>query len=203
MSGHSIPIALMWIGSQLGHLKLEPSAPPSVRKTPNPGRVWNEPSPLNWKLRASPPITSPPTVTCAPIDAKPTSGSFGPAPVSTVKFFAVSVSTDPRLMTIVSARNLNAEMCPSVNSSVARTASVSESLALSVIVAETGRPGRNDTPPEAMKMSPLNDALAPDVNEKFSRPRRMSLKRRMSPKPIVAGAGVAPAPSPVAVWPGR
>ena len=65
---------------------------------------------------------------------------------------------------------------------------MSVSVGLSVIVAETGRPGRNDTPPEARKMSPLKDAVWPEVNEKFSTPSRMSLKRMMSPKPIVAGA---------------
>jgi len=81
-----------------------------------------------------------------------------------------------------------------VNSSVARTASVSVSLGLSVIDAETGRPGRNETPPDARKMSPLNEAVAPEVKEKFSTPSRMSLKRMMSPKPIVAGAPP---------WPGR
>jgi hypothetical protein len=158
---------------------------------------------LNWKLRASPPITSPPTVTCAPTDANPTSGSSGSAPVSMVKFFAVRLRTEPSVITIVSARNLNAEIRPPVNSSVARTASVSESLGLSVIVAETARPGRNETPPEAMKTSPVNDAVTPAVNEKFSMPRRMSSKRRMSPKPIVAGARAAVAPSPTAGSPGR
>ena len=98
------------------------------------------------------------------------------------------------MIDIVSAWNLKAEMWPFENSSVARTASVSESVGLSVIEAEIGRPGRNETPPEAMKMSPLNDAFEPDVNEKFSMPSRMSLKRMMSPKPIVAGAPF---------WPGR
>ena len=59
VAGHLMPIELIWIGSQLGHLKLSPSAPPTLRKTPKPLLGWNEPSPRNAKLRASPPIDEP------------------------------------------------------------------------------------------------------------------------------------------------
>src|SRR5204863_3450066 len=103
MFGHSIPTALMWIGSQSGHLKLEPSAPPTERKTPKPGRVWNEPSPLNWKLRPSPEIVTLPIETVTPTDWKLTIASFGPALVSSWKPDAVSVRNDPSLIDSVSA----------------------------------------------------------------------------------------------------
>ena len=54
MSGHWIPIASMWIGSQLGHWKLLPSAAPTDSAMPKPGPARNEPSPRNAKLVACP-----------------------------------------------------------------------------------------------------------------------------------------------------
>src|SRR3569833_231433 len=125
--------------------------------TPKPVRVWNEPSPLNWKFRASPPIVRPPTVTCAPTESNETSASFAAAPVSIAKFFAGSVSTEPSVMFIVSARNLKAEILPFENSSVARTASVSLSLGLSAIVAETERRRR------AVLTGPVSDVEVAEV----------------------------------------
>jgi len=65
---------------------------------------------LNWKFRASPPIAMPPTLIWAPTEANETSASVALAPVSTKKSRAVSVSTDPSVISIVSAWNLNAEM---------------------------------------------------------------------------------------------
>ena len=77
MSRHWMPIELILIGSQVGHLNASPSAPPTLRKTPKPGLALKEPSPRKAKLRASPPITSEPIFTSAPTEAKETSSSVG------------------------------------------------------------------------------------------------------------------------------
>ena len=47
-----MPICVILIGSHVGHMNASPVAPPIVRKTPNPGRVLNEPSPMTAKFRA-------------------------------------------------------------------------------------------------------------------------------------------------------
>ena len=91
MSSQVIPIWVMAMGNQLGHLKLPPVAPPTLRNTPNPGLVLKLPSPVKAKLRASPPITSEPTLTTAPMERKDIRSSSGPAPVSSIISVAVRV----------------------------------------------------------------------------------------------------------------
>ena len=202
MSGHSMPMAVMRTGSQLGHLKLSPLAPPTERNTPKPGRVWNEPSPRKAKFRASPAMTTLPTFTSAPTDWKLTSGSSSAAPVSMLKPRAVSVRNEPSVIRIVSASKRNAETLPSSNSSVARIASVSGRPGRSVgseptrslIVAEIGRPGRNRTPPVAKKMLPSKSTAWPKVTPKFWTPILRSSNSRIEPNLMPA-----PAPGP----PGR
>ena len=115
MFGHSIPISSSRIGSQLGHLNDAPSAAPTLRKTPKPGRVLNSPRPLNAKLRASPPMIRPPARTSAPTETNETRSFSVPiAPVSSMKSTAVIVSTEPSVIFIVSALNLNAENWPTL-----------------------------------------------------------------------------------------
>ena len=77
MSRHVMPISLMRIGSQLGHLNESPVAPPTLKKTPKPVLVSNEPSPMKAKLRASPPITRLPIFTSAPTERNETSALSG------------------------------------------------------------------------------------------------------------------------------
>src|SRR5947209_19251422 len=102
MSGHVTPIASIRIGIWLGHLKLPPEAAPTDRKTPNPGCVTKPPFAVKPKLRASPPIARPPTVTCAEADANETISWSPVAPVSIVKPLAETVRNEPRWILSVS-----------------------------------------------------------------------------------------------------
>jgi hypothetical protein len=77
MSRQVMPISVILIGSQAGHLKLAPVAEPTLMKTPKPGFVTKVPSPRNAKLRPSPPSTSEPIVTSAPTERKLTISSLG------------------------------------------------------------------------------------------------------------------------------
>src|SRR5579862_6585458 len=61
MFGQVRPIESIWIGSQLGHEKLLPVAPPTDSATLKFGPGANEPSPRNAKLVAEPVIEIPPT----------------------------------------------------------------------------------------------------------------------------------------------
>ncbi len=157
-SVHWMPSWVIRMGSQDGHLNALPSAPPRLRTTPKPCLALNEPSPVKLKLRASPPIISDPIFTSAPTAAKETRSSVGPAPVLILKSVAVIVRTEPSVSRSVSASNRNALTLPSApKSMLRRIASVFLSCAVSLgsgvrrsrIVAETGLPGRNFTPPDA------------------------------------------------------
>jgi len=122
-----------------------------------------------------------PTLTTAPTEAKLTSSSFGPAPVSSLKFCAVSVSTGPSWMRSVSTLNWSALKWPFSNSTVARSASSLLSVP-SVIVPLTGLPGRKRTPPEAKKRLAPSSRCAPWLSKwtpKFVTPTRRSSNSRM------------------------
>ncbi len=191
------PISVIRMGSQLGHLKLAPSAEPMLRKTPKPALVTKVPSPVNAKLRASPPSLRDPTVTSAPTDWKLTISSSSAAPVLMNSRSAVSVRKEPSVIFSVSASKMKASTAPSVKLSDARTASVSgifgamfgSAVVRSLMVAETGRPGRNFAPPEAMNIVPLNcvslSSPPPKMTSKSLTPMRRSSNSRMFPKAIL------------------
>ena len=82
MSGHWMPISVILIGRNFGHLKLSPVAEPMPMKTPKPCLVTKVPSPRKAKFRASPESLSEPIVTSAPSAAKLISSSLSAAPVS-------------------------------------------------------------------------------------------------------------------------
>ena len=194
MSGHSMPISLILMGSHFGHLKLSPVADPTPMKTPNPGFVKKLPSPLKPKFRASPDSSSDPTFTSAPTAAKLTRVSLSAAPVSRKKSRPVSVTKLPSVTLKVSTLKTKALILPSSNSSVARSASVSglpgrslgSAVVRSEISAEMGLPGKNLAPPEAMKMLPSKSSDWPKITSKFCTPTRMSVNSRMPPMEIAA-----------------
>jgi hypothetical protein len=95
MSAQVMPISVILIGSQVGHLKLSPVAAPTLMKTPKPGLVTKVPSPRKAKLRPSPPSTSEPIVTSAPTERKLTISSLAAADVLISRSVAVSVRTGP------------------------------------------------------------------------------------------------------------
>ena len=203
--GQMIPISVMRIGSHSGHMKLPPSAEPMLRNTPKPALALNEPLPRKAKLRASPPSFSEPTVISAPTDSKLTNSSLSAAPVLMNSRSEVSVRKDPSVILRVSTSKMKALTSPFSNLRDARMASVSgtpgrisgSAVVRSLIVADTGRPGRNLAPPEATKIVPVNAVLESSVPSKKTlkslTPIRRSSNSRMLPKAIL------PPPLPVCV----
>ena len=193
MSRQVMPISVILIGSQAGHLKLAPSAAPMDRNTPKPGLVMKVPSPRKAKLRPSPPSTSEPMVTSAPTERKLTISSLAAAEVLISRSVAVSVTNEPSVIRRVSAWKMKPLTLPSSNSSPRRMASVSgtpgamsgSTDSRSVIVADTGLPGRNFAPPEATKMVPLKTICWPKVTLKSVTPTRRSSNSMMPAMPIL------------------
>ena len=193
MSAQVMPISVILIGSQLGHLKLAPSAAPTLMNTPKPGLVTKVPSPRKAKLRASPPSTSEPMVTSAPTERKLTISSLAAADVLIRRSVAVSATIEPRVMRRVSAWKIRPLTLPFSNSRETRTASVSctpgaiggSTEIRSEIIPETALPGRNLTPPEAKKMVPSKSTAWPKVTLKLVTPTRRSSNSRMPARPIL------------------
>ena len=193
MSRQVMPISVILIGSHDGHLKLAPSAAPIERNTPKPGLVTKVPSPRKAKLRPSPPMTSEPMVTSAPTERKLTISSVAAAEVLMKRSVAVSVTNEPSLMRMVSARKMKPLTRPSSNSRPKRMASVFGTPGAmsgspdrrSEMMADTGLPGRKRAPPEATKMVPLNTTAWPKVTLKLVTPTRRSSNSRMPAMPIL------------------
>ena len=204
MSTHEMPNSVILIGSQLGHLKVSPVAAPMLSTTPKPVSALNEPLPRIAKLRASPPITTPPIFTSAPTWPTCSSSCVPTAVVSRRMSPAISVSTPPISTRSVSRSNLNPSIWPFVKVSVARRASVSGELGRSlpgsavrrsVMLAVKAPPfGKSFAPPLAMKIEPLKTSgfSASKLTEKFVTPTRMSSNSRMLPKRILPFAGAVP-----------
>jgi hypothetical protein len=152
MSGHWIPISVILIGSQSGHMKSLPVAPPIVRKTPKPGFVTNVPLPRNAKLRASPLIFPNGRLTSAPTDAKLASSSVGPAGVELEVLGADRQERSDRDRELVDVHQERPRRASAPNSTPTLIASVSAS-GPSRIEPCTVMPGRNTTPPEAMNIA--------------------------------------------------
>ena len=209
--GHSMPRALIRIGSHDGHWKLAPVAEPTERNTPKPGRVSNVPSPRMAKFLASPPSSRLPILTVAATCRNSTIASVAPAPVFRRNPTARTSMKSLILSSSVSTSNTKPVTRPSSKSSCRRSASVSgcpssrrsSAVRRSVIVAEIGRPGKSLAPPEAMAMEPSKLIAAPTVKLKFSTMKRMSSNSRMLPNVIFACAvGDVAACTGGAAWPG-
>ena len=157
-SGHSIPSALILIGSHDGHLKLSPDAEPTLRKTPKPGFASKSPLPRMAKLRASPPMTSEPILTVAPTDTNEINSSVPSALVSSMKSTAVIVTTPAISIFSVSTSSLKPSNSLPSNATAMRKASSSMLPSLRTSCAESRSsmrmvnvllPGNNAAPPEA------------------------------------------------------
>ena len=101
---------------------------------------------------ADPPSTSEPIFTSAPIAPKLTISSSSTASVLMRMSRPVRVTTDPNVMRKVSASKMKPVTLPSSKESPNRMASVlfaASPETRSVMMAETGLPGRNFAPPDA------------------------------------------------------
>ncbi len=159
MSTHWMPSASMRTGRNDGHWNESPVADPTERNTPKPCSASKVPSPRIAKLRPSPPMTSAPMVTFAPIEPNCTIRSEVPAaPVSRRKSRAVSVTKVPRRTSRVSMLIWKAWTLPAAKVTAIRNASVSavpsgrrsSAVSRSEIVAPKAPLGKSLAPPEAM-----------------------------------------------------